>query len=518
MSTANPSPNEFFTRLVWANLWNPQSKYYLPKVVINGVHESGINIDPLGNIAVPNVPASGSFELMKSDNLASWLPVKTGYVGIQFSNVFVQGLGSMTDGGLNYTDNQSDPTKGSMEATIRFPANINIVGDYVVVATGLAQCALDTAGALSFLPIPHGLRAEGVEGAENAPDPVEPYLNAARAQRSRLWQTPNGGQMMDKFYDHNEVYNWMFQNNESMQESWVEPANTYFMKQTYEASGKPDSMKVNNGVYNSPDNANNANDDDGMTYNENAFAQQITMSFAALGIAQNPKRVPAGFTSEQFAAAATAASKFGTGPVQSTGNTDEQTTPLTVNEVYGHVASGNSASFNKTAEADRELLKFPVDPVPYTLETLPMTPFQRSYLDKMQARAADREAMLAAGSGDASATLVRGSFSLQISGGSLVLDADITFPNTGAPTATAKKLKANIHVTGVNIKNISDWYAGSLSSIGHQIDQALANSDSIRNLIADKVNDSIGSEDVLKFITNWVNDTFAKVLGPLVGE
>lgn len=518
---ATQSPNEFFARLMWANLWNPQSPYYLPGVIRNGIHKDGIDVQPLENLSVANVPQSGSFELMKSDNLASWLPVKTGYIGIKFENVKINGLGNVVDGGFTYQDAPGDPNKGSFEAAINLPVSLQIQGQYYVVATGLAQCALDTAGALSFLPIPSinealstdeaggGVvvtgdlgTAPGADGANDAP-PLDQYLDAARAQRTRLWQTPNGGQLMDAFYDNNETYNWMFQNDLAVQHSWVDPANKYFSQQTYQASGSTSSAIVNNGTY--ADSQGNST-----TYNQNAFAQQIAVTFSALGWAQNPP-ASSQLTSEDFNNAANAAMNFGSGPVATTGNTEDQTAPMTVDDVYNHVASAQNV-------AENGVMRLYVAEPQYTQETLPMSDFQRAHLKKIYAKAEATKAMLAANNSDASATMVQGTFSLEFSAGQLKLTSNITFPNTGSPTVQATALTSSLLVNAIDIQNISDWNSGAMSSIGHQIDKALEQSTSVRNLITDKINDALSSDDVLSYLTNWINTTLAKALGALLGE
>lgn len=502
--SATESPNEFFTKLVWANLWNPKSPYYLPNVVQNGVKEQGIDISPLGNITLAKVPPSGSLQLMKSDNLASWLPVKTGYVGIEFSDVVIEQLGSMTNGGLTYTDNPNDSTKGSIAAKINIP-DLRISGNYVVVATGLAECALDTAGALSFLP--GGLDANAEESvsaeatvsltADSSPT-LDDYLTAATNQRTRLWQTPNGGQLMDKYYDHNEVYNWMFQNDPSVQYSWQLPENKQFMQQTYQASGSPSTTPVNGGTYNDMER------NESTSYNKNAFNQQITITFSALGWARNP---PSGgsVTPQQFTDAANAAASFGSDQVKSTGNTETEVTPMTFDDVYNHVSNYQQSAAIKAASES-----------PLTLETLVLTDSQRKHLKRVHEGVAARATLDS--SSDGNATLVQGTFGLVISGGQLTLDADLTFPNSGNPTADVTKFSANFTVSSITINNISDWTAGKLSSIGHQIDQALEQAAFIRNLLSDKTNDAIGSDTVKNYISTWINNTFAKVLGPLTGQ
>lgn len=489
MSTTE-SPNEFFTKLVWGNLWNPASPYYLPNVVANGIKKEGIDISPLGNISLASVPPSGSLQLMKSSNLLGFLPIKTGYIGIEFSDVEIQQIGSMTDGGLTYTDDPNDSTKGSITANIDIP-DLEVSGNYVVVATGLAQCAIDTAGLLSFLP-GGTTNAVGEEAAESGPT-VDNCLTAATNQRTKLWQTPNGDQLMNQYYDYNEVYNWMFQNDPSVQTSWQEPANTYFMEQTYNASNNTSSMYVNDTAYNDTETGEET------SYNQNAFSQQITLTFSALGWAANP---PSGvaITSQQFSDAATAAASFGSDQVHSTGNTENQTTPMTFDDVYTHVEQYQSSTEQKTR-------------APLTLETLVLTDWQRAYLKKIHDKVAAKTPVES--DTDSSATLVQGTFSLVISSGQLTLDANLTFPKSGNPTAEVTSFSADFSVSSVDIHNISDWTIGKLASIGHQIEKALSDASFIQDLLSDKTNDALESDTVMNYLSTWINKTMAQVLGPL---
>ena len=485
------SANEFFTKLVWANLWNVKSPYYLPNVIMNGIDKAGIKVGPLGSFQIDKLPASGSFQLMKSHKLESWLPVKTGYIGIEFSNMTIAQLGSATDGGLSYTDDPNDPSKGSITASVNLPG-ISITGNYVLVATGLAQCALDTAGALSFLP--GSLSADEAQSvASDDNGELDQYLQAARDQRARLWQTPNGGLLMDKYYEHNETYNWMFQNNPTTQTSWQEPANKYFIQQTYKASADPASSPVNTGNY---------SDDGGDTtsYNDNAFSQQITVTFSALGYAEKlPPDCP--ITSQQFSDAGNAASDFGNTEVASSGNSQDNTVPMTFNDIYTHV-SGYQPS------------ESPVPKNPHTLETYrqQLTKKQLAYLKKIQQKVAQRVTL---SSDSASATLIQGTFNLSVSGGKITLAAGLTFPAQGNAMAEVTGLSASINVSAIDINNISDWTTGKMESIGSEVSKALEQASFIRNLLVDKVNDELGSDTVKDFLSTWINDTLAKVLGPL---
>jgi hypothetical protein len=493
MENDNVSANAFFTELVWSNLWNSQSPYYLPNVINNGVRQAGVNVSPLGDLQIANLPPSGSFELMKSHDLEAWLPVATGYIGIQFNDVNVGQIGSATNGGMTYTDDPTDSTKGTMVATINLPG-ITVSGNYVLVATGLSQCALDTAGKLSFLP-----RVTAAPRAASAPGPtLDQYLQAAQDQRTRLWQTPNGGQLMDNYYDHNEVYNWLFENDEGVKASWRQPANQYFVEQTYQATQDPANTVVNNATY---------TDEDGETtsYNKNAIDQQIVLTFAALRYANTPPHQGCTITPTQFLDAGNAASSFGLNEVASTGNSSTQSSPMTVDDVYKTVSAYQPPSQQSQA-------------LPHTQQSFlaTLTDKQRAYLQRINNLVAAR-ATLGADQSNASATLIQGTFNLSVDqGGVLTVNAGFSFPASGSPTVTITSLNATFNISQINIQNISDWSVGKMESIGAAVSQALGQSAYIRNLLSDKVSDALGSDTLTNYLSTWINNTLAKALGPLL--
>lgn len=480
------SPNEFFTQAAWAAMWAPESDYYLPNVIKNGIAKEGIKVDPMGNFMLDNVPASGSFQLMKSDNLISWLPVKSGYVGIRFSNVMISDMHNVTNGGLTYKD-ETD-SKGTIKAKIGVPA-ITVSGSYTLVATGLAECALDTA---AVLPMPFKDRIPGT--AE--PVGTDDYLDEARNQRTKLWQTKNGGLLMDKFYDHNEVYNYSFQNNKGLKNSWVQPANQHFMGTTYQASKDPN-VPVNGNVYMDGENG-------ATNYNTNAFNQKLAVAYAAFGYGKNPPE-KCNITKEQFNAAGQAALQF-EGFVSETGNTSRNTVPMTVNQVYGTIEGTSPEKM---------------------LAMKKKTP--RNYDEFMESLSADEKRYLAAignvdknlevkDGEDASATLMTGRFMVRINSGEMTMDAGLTFTTTPDLKAIANvtSFNSNAKIASVDIANRDSWLG--LQSIGSAIIEAYNNSGQIASLMEDKINKELGSDDVKKYIGDWLNNTLQKVLGEFKSE
>jgi hypothetical protein len=482
---ANESPNEFFTQAAWTAMWTPTSDYYLPNVIKNGINKDGVNVDPLGNLTVGQVPPSGSIQLMESHDLATWLPVKTGYVGIVFNNVLATNLAAVANGGLTYTDVST--SQGNIVAVVNIP-QIQITGDYTLVATGLAQCALDTAAIL-----PGGLKT-GMLKANGEDVTNDDRLNAARDQRTRLWQTPNGGQFMDSFYDHNEVYNYAFQNNGALQNSWSKPVNQGYMNTTYGASQNPSTQVVN------PQSADNDNE---TTYNQNAGNQKLAVAYAAMGYSIKP---PSGtnITPTQFSDAAWAAQNFA-GVVGQTGNTTETVVPMTVDQVYDTIKNSNSQTVMMKANA----IQYPRD---YDGFMASLSDKEREYLELMEHEAAQKALMAA--SNDASATLMQGTFHIVISGGTLTLGAGLTFASSGSSltaTANVTSFTSALQISSVAIDNQPGWLG--LKSIGQAVIDAYNNSGQIASLMQDKANAELESDTVKNYIGTWLNNTLQKLLG-----
>ena len=484
------SANEFFTKLAWAAMWTKGSDYYLPNALKNGIEKDGIKVGPMGDLQLGNVPASGSIQLMKSHNLIHWLPVKTGYVGIQFSDVDISKIWNMTNGGLTYTD-VSD-SEGKIVAKINTPP-ISITGKYVVVASGLAQCAIDAASIL-----PGGLKAENVALATGAAPTPDQMTAAAREQRTKLWQTPNGGQMMDTFYEHNEPYNFCFQNNKGLQNSWSSETNQHFMGTTYQSSQNPDASAPPLNTGTAPD---------GTEYNKNAFNQKLAVAAACTYFYSNPP-ASSTLTKEQFLNAAVAAGDFQGKVGLKTGNVPGQpAVPMNVNQVYTAVSQGISEDEEKRSYVLRE------QPRSYQEFIEMLNDEDREYLDRMgfDMTGDAPEKMLAKSGG--SATLIQGDITINITSGDISLGATLDFKTAPTQTATAavSSFTSSAKIAQVQINNFNAW--GSLPSIATSLIKAYNDSGQIASLMQDKINAELSSDKVKNYISTWLNNTLQKVFG-----
>lgn len=483
---ATDAANEFFIKAAWQSMWDSTNDYYLPNIIKNGINKDGIKIDALGNLKLGNVPSSGSIQLMKSDGLDKWLPVKSGYVGVKFSDVLISEIENVTNGGLTYKGISSET--GTIKAKINLPA-ISISGNYTLVAKGLAECALDSAALIPATDSNSDLRTDN-------------YLEAARGQRTKLWQTKHGGKLMDQYYEHNEVYNFTFQKNLGLIYSWQKPCNQYFMGTTYDSVQNPGGEPVNTGTYVPDDNKETTT-----SYNENAFLQKLALSSAAFGFSLHP---PAGtnITKQQFQDAASAAQNF-EGNVATTGNKNVggkvEIIPMNINEVYDHINSYDPAQELRTTET------MPSD---YESFRASLTDDEIAYLNHIDKEGAALNVLESTGK-DASATLLTGTFTVSISSGDLILDSGVTFTLESkelTATTVVTSFTSDLSISSIDITNQQTSWSG-LESIGAKLIQAFNNSGQIASLMEDKVNKELESDTIKNFISTWLNDTLKKVLG-----
>ena len=449
--------NAFMVKLAWSELWDSSGPYYLPNMIMNQVSHEGYTIGPMGTVKVGSID---TIQLMKSQNLANWLPVKSGTVGIKFSDLKATGMDTLAttgpDQGLTYTPDSTDPdNKGSITATLSL-GPVDISGNYVVVASGLSMCALDTAGGLGFL-----LPGEDPQGD------YDTYIAQAKTQRTKLWQTPNGGKLMDRFYDHNEALNCVYQTNLGLQTVWKLPDNKDYIAHTYDATQQD--IPVN------PDQG----------YNENAFTQQIALT-TALDRAKESD-------TDQFGKAAEAVVDF-KGNVYDTGNSMDEHMPMTVNQTFDTIANPPSNRLRSAGSGE-------------------MSEKEKAAVARVREifrKAEEEQGPAPAGQ---YATMIQGTCGVHIANADLTLKADLDFSNPEKVTATVKPLSAAFPVTKVTIKNISDWTLGKMSSIGTELEQHYEGADSVHNFVHDKIQDAIESDTVTGFLQDAFDAALQKLLG-----
>ncbi|TCJ13566.1 hypothetical protein EPD60_12270 [Flaviaesturariibacter flavus] len=254
------STDEIILRAAWKLVWTPNTPYYLPDVLRNGVHSGNINIPALEGAAVGDI---GPINLFKDDVL--------GYITVRMMNNTVSGLSSITDGGLDYNDG----TK-TLRLTVGF-GGLSFKGSYEVASGGVTGCAI--ASANSVLNVFRSLKATGED---------DPNINLAYQYRDRLTQpdNPNGNLLVNTFYDQNDTINTVVLAQNAMVGGKVNKTNGMFhnawLKHT--TNGQDTSYYMNNtsNAAKNPDSGGSGfNDDD---YNSHGFYMETLLTYEAVNL------------------------------------------------------------------------------------------------------------------------------------------------------------------------------------------------------------------------------------------
>ena len=176
--------------LVWKLIWDPTSELYLPNVIKNGLNDPslGINISPFNTVDIGDFPEITMFKE----------PV-LGYMKIYLSDCQLEGLGSITKGTLQCNDSSSDKTT----FTVTFPFSLlDFSGKYGVSAGGgIAGCSIAAAAAIlggdAYSPFP----AAPLTLSDD--DPVNQNIDQSLWYRQPLSDHENGQLMLGAYYQDN---------------------------------------------------------------------------------------------------------------------------------------------------------------------------------------------------------------------------------------------------------------------------------------------------------------------------
>jgi len=278
-------PNVAILNGAWALLWKQGSPYYLPTVLANGGTFGGTHIPPMSDVAVSGI---GTIPLYSSD---TW-----GNVSITLTSPMLAGLPSV---GPDSFKPSSDAT--SVTATVKFNA-LTFSGGYEVDGTGLAGCAMDIAEVAASATPPPG------------------NMDLARSYRDQLVRSPNGTQLVGKYYDHNDTINLLLGRNNAFTRKWPNgvtpssPDTATYMQQTAQAAANPDNPDYTIG-----------GDDTG--YHTHAiYMQSMLVATCQYYQTNDPENAAA------FGALADDAATF-------KAHTDQQHNPMTVGQVMTTVAN-----------------------------------------------------------------------------------------------------------------------------------------------------------------------------------
>jgi hypothetical protein len=250
-----------------------------------------------------------------------------GHLSIRFDQLALTGLGDVRLA--------SAARAGGATITVRWP-RAELVGAYAVTALPAPRLDLDTGG--TMLDDDDDIEPGGGGGAQEAPlDPAtrDAMLDNARAQRTRLMDDPNGQALMSHYDEHNEIYNTVFVTSAAARGAWAANGATKAMALDTHAAVDA------NGTVNDPTRTYGTQ---GVTYNENAFNQQLQIVVNT--IATDPNFDPFDPNAKldpdsPYTKASLAALTFGNA-VGQTGNSKATVTPLARDAVYGAVQTGTT--------------------------------------------------------------------------------------------------------------------------------------------------------------------------------
>jgi|GEM_PF-2272372 len=276
---------------------------------------------PDGPLAAPSLPDSPVYPLARTVEMPAGHAYSTGAVGLRLLNLRIDGLGNLARAGRQ-------DAEGRVRVSLAVEG-VRIRGEYRLEAKADPVADLDSAGNLMDLR-PDALRPAAAGGGSGGDpsDPVqEEWLDTARLQRQKLGETDNGLQLIALYNQHNEVYEEVFRTSATLPGNWRAGGVTRAMAADTNAAVQNDAV------------VNSATKDygSGVTYNSNAFVQQLNVAVET--VATDPNFDP--FTpidqqnlSGRYWDAAKAALSFGKGVGATTGNSKGDVNEMQPSQVY----------------------------------------------------------------------------------------------------------------------------------------------------------------------------------------
>jgi hypothetical protein len=192
-------------RTLWELIWEPTGAFYLPMVFQNGVQIGNLNIPPLAQVKVGDLPETTLFKE----------PV-LGYIKFQTTGCTLTGLPTIAKGAFDCVDTKPGETVVTLGLSF---SQLQYSGNFIVKSGGLTGCALSTAAVL----LGGGTLAPGAlaAGAVALPDEdVAAQLDLARAYRDGVLQqnddgssNPNGQLMVGAYYVNQDTINEIISDN-----------------------------------------------------------------------------------------------------------------------------------------------------------------------------------------------------------------------------------------------------------------------------------------------------------------
>lgn len=459
------NPNVVILNNAWKLLWNSSSAYYLPKILADGGTFGKTVIPPMQTV---NVPPIDPIPLYSSD---TW-----GNVDITLSGMTLDGLPSIQ--AQSFTPSSDAST---VAATVAFNL-LNFAGSYEVIGTGLVGCAMDLAQGQAYGPPPYGPSSEdGDDGddEQRVRTPIPPeHMDLARQYRNSLVQSPNGTELVSKYYDHNDTVNLILNQENAFTEVWPYSAPTnppeqntaFYMQVTANATANPDDPNYTVGGNN-------------IGYlSHSGYMQGMLVGTCQYYAEHDPDKAA------QYNDLAKDASRF-------RGYTNKYPNPMTADSVM-------SAVVNTERMTDEELAAVPEPDAVRLGREAAERDFHEAHNRAMARRAARLQ----------QAPTYKSSGKFQFSFPMPTLTFNGTVAISGIPPNQI--LTVTLNTLSAAIPNVRiDLFTGSDPSFTADAQSKINDSQWFQQVLGTKVNAKLGSAEVRDYLSNMFNQAILGVLG-----
>lgn len=460
------STDEIILRAAWKLLWTPGTNYYLPNVMKNGLKWNNVNIPPLEGSTVQDI---GPITLFKEPVL--------GYISLKMNSNTINGLPSITNGGLGY----DDPTH-TLTVSIGF-GELIFSGNYEVDSGGIVGCAIGA--------------ANGLLGASRAMEAVATSgdnIDLAYQYRDKLSapNNPNGNQLVNAYYEQNDTINSIVLAQNAKVNGKTNPSNGMFNYSWihYTTDGKDTAYYMNNtsDAAKNPDNTGTGFNDD--NYNQHGFYMETVLTIEANALQElgdpNGK--------------ALYDSIYGNAGNSSLNGEAQSYNGDSINNFMGYVQEGGSQSLTSEALSAAKLRKAAI----YQEAHDKAHAFHKEWLANNRHEEYVNGGHRFASTGDVSQ--ITGSFRDQFAQPTITMTAKVATVGSDL-VVTVTDLTGTIPSLDVTLT------PDNASSLNAKVQNAIANAGFMQNLMKTKIISGMGSDSVKNYLSDRINDAIKKIFG-----
>jgi len=282
------------------------------------------------------------FPLAFNVPMPDWFQFPNGNVSARFEQFAVTGFDTP-----ELDSAASQQSDGRLRLALRWD-EMQVTGRYSIGAKEAPVVTMDTAG--NLLDFDEDIGTGGAESEDPIPEDTKgKMIGQAREERERLRDTPNGQKLIGQYQEHNEVYNEVFLSpvtGPQARRIWREDGATKEMSldtQKALSADERDRTPVN------PKKEARTYGEKNVSYNENAFRQQLMMVTNSLLADPNANLLEPPDPDSKYTKASLAAMTFSKA-VDETGNSKTQVTEMTGEQVHQSVAVAKEPPPSSTDE------------------------------------------------------------------------------------------------------------------------------------------------------------------------